>query len=469
MLTRVIEVTKKLGPPCSYVGVFIEETVVTLGPLATIYLFVGLVAGLLGSGFLLWKGYYPLKGTLFIPLNDYQGALTHIVELNQQKAALERRLTDNSEEGAGVSSESKDEPTPLAPNGNVIIDYKGRVRFSWNDPKKDRSDYTIQVQRFGDSQGPVPYPYSKQGGDHTWTVNLFDKMPFGEFVWTIRNQANDSKRGVYRTFAVYPSELTKLQTLHTIVVGTSLIPDQLFFEYDKDGKASGFEPQLVDLLVQHLRPAAGEIRVAFRFLAWNDLLPRLASNELDAVISSMTKTRAREMAEGVKFSNGYFTTHQRFVVKRGMAQCLASKQIGVVGGDPKTTNEIAAELLSKQFRFVDIKRYKTAVDLFKALDSDDIDAALVDDISAQRNYREDDPVEFYGPDLDNILRELGFYKTIGFDKEQFGIVVSRDAGDLATAINQVIDESRKSGALDRLSSSLFRTGLKRTSTKPLCS
>jgi ABC-type amino acid transport substrate-binding protein len=182
----------------------------------------------------------------------------------------------------------------------------------------------------------------------------------------------------------------------------------------------------------------------------------------------MTKTKAREIEEGVTFSDGYFTTHQRFVIRRGLTQCLAGKQIGVVGGMPKTTNQIAAELLRPKYGFKGIRKYTAAPDLFKALDTNEIDAALVDDISAVRNYKADDPVEFFGPALDGILRRLGFYETIGYQSEQFGIAMARDGGELIKIVNEVIRQAASDGTLKRLGTELILGGLTRSSPAPLC-
>jgi hypothetical protein len=92
-------------------------------------------------------------------------------------------------------------------------------------------------------------------------------------------------------------------------------------------------------------------KVVVRHLEWDDLLTQLAEDQVDLVVSSMTKTKQRERQYNVIFSDGYFSTHQRFVVRAGQTGCLKDRVVGVVGGNPPTTNQRAAELLSAKFGY----------------------------------------------------------------------------------------------------------------------
>jgi polar amino acid transport system substrate-binding protein len=468
MLDKLLAILKKCPPPVSWIGELVSVILDTFGRVATVSLMVGVLLGLLASSFLLWKGYYPFAGKLFVRLNDYDTAQKMIAAQEQQIADLKR-----ADEAGSANSEIE----PKTPNGDVIIDYKGRVTFTWTDSKKDRSDYTIVVrQRLGNgNQASLAkeFKYSKKDGYCVWTVTFKDQdMPFGEYFWTVKPTGSDSDTSIYRLFSVYPSTLGKIKSLGTLVVGTSLIPDPLFFHVDENGKPTGYEPQLVDLVKQRLSGNVGDVEVKFRYLSWNDLLPKLHSHEIDMVVSSMTKTKPREKAEDVLFSTGYYTTHQRFVVhvpNQGTTPCLVNERIGVVSGEPRTTNEIAAGMLKNSYGFTDIKGYKSAPELFMALDSGDVDAALVDDISAKENYKENESAEFFGPDLDEALNSLNFYDTtIGYPKEEYAIAVSTVSKDLLDIVDDALAAARGNGTLERLSRALVLGGLKRTSSVPLC-
>jgi ABC-type amino acid transport substrate-binding protein len=186
----------------------------------------------------------------------------------------------------------------------------------------------------------------------------------------------------------------------------------------------------------------------------------------------MTKTKPRETAEDVLFSIGYYTTHQRFVVRvpqQGTTPCLLNERIGVVSGEPRTTNELAAELLKGSYGFTDIKGFKSAPELFAALESGDVNVALVDDISAKENYKDNDPAEFFGPDLDEALTRLNYYDAyIGYPKEDYAIAVSKVSSDLLSIVNGALGDAKGNGTLERLSRALVLGGLKRTSSVPLC-
>jgi ABC-type amino acid transport substrate-binding protein len=467
MIDKFLAFLKKCPPPLSWIGELLSLFLDSFGRAATGSLIGGILLGLLASGFLLWKDYYPFAGKLFVRLSDYNTAQKRIEAQDQQITDLTNRINE-----AGSESEIE----PKTPNGDFVIDSKGRVTFTWTDSKKDRSDYTIVVrQRLGnDAQAPLvkEFNYSKRDGSCVWTVTFSDQnMPFGEYIWTVKPTGSDSNSSIYRLFSVYPSTLEKIKSLHTLVVGTSLNPDPLFFNV-KDGKATGYEPQLVDVVRQHLRGNLGDVEVKFRYLSWDDLLPKLQSHEVDMVVSSMTKTKPREMAEDILFSVGYYTTHQRFVVPvppQGTTPCLVNSRIGVVSGHPRTTNELAAESLKGLYGFTDIKGFKSAPELFAALESGAVNVALVDDISAKENYTDTDRAEFFGPDLDDVLAKLNFYDAnIGYPKEEYGIAVSSVSSDLLSIVNSALAVAKGNGILEHLSRTLVKGGLTRTSSVPLC-
>jgi ABC-type amino acid transport substrate-binding protein len=206
-----------------------------------------------------------------------------------------------------------------------------------------------------------------------------------------------------------------------------------FERLDPQGHLEGLDVDLMSWLAGRISTQLAidpPIRVEWRALPWEELLPRLAEHEVDVVISSMTKTTERETRfKGVRFTDGYYTTHQILVgrLDSGIGDVRDLGAERSVGAMRDTTNQRAAHALARRFGFKVRDTYTTFDDLYSALDSHAIDAALVDDVFvhdklANRRFRR------IGAELDSELRDTRFYRdTIGHPTETYAIAVS-DAG-----------------------------------------
>jgi ABC-type amino acid transport substrate-binding protein len=357
------------------------------------------------------------------------------------------------------------------------------VPFEWaSEPGIDSSaQFMINIKRAADTgSGPKSewniHARATNSGNR-WEVMFTEKaIPFGEYFWTIRRpeygEATAQPRGgdTYRHFSIYPSVLEKIKATKQLVIGTSVTVDEMFLSANFEG----FENDLVNKLLSNginlpARPAIKWVR-----MHWDDLLPKLQDGEIDLVMSSMTKTADREKNYRIRFTDGYWTTHQRFVIREtgGAFGCLRNKMIGVLEGLPETTNQIALDLFSIYgIEKGNIRVYPDIDAVFGALGKD-VDVVLVDDIAARRHYSDSDNVEFYGPELDSYLAALHYYdKGIGYKSEQYAIAVASDQADILSAINGGLLKLTGAGELASLQLGAFQRinkGLTKVSKEKLC-
>jgi ABC-type amino acid transport substrate-binding protein len=146
---------------------------------------------------------------------------------------------------------------------------------------------------------------------------------------------------------------------------------------------------------------------------------------------------------------------------------LKDKLVGVVGGNPPTTNQRAAELLSAKFGYQPtLKLVPNTNELFMQIIRGGIDAGLVDDMTAK-----DVPgLEFLGGNLDQVLTGFGFYgpEIIGYPDEAFAIAVPGGETDLLNKINDMLATMKKDGTLQTMQDKVRPNLLTKVGTQPLC-
>ena len=216
------------------------------------------------------------------------------------------------------------------------------------------------------------------------------------------------------------------------------------FERKDNGKTVGLDVDLANMIgssvERRLSMKAGDLKVTLREMPWASLLVSLQDHTVDLVISSMTRTLKREQQNaGIKFSSGYYTTHEILIAPVGnklkFPQDLIGKSVGTLAD---TTNQAAAKKLSAKLHFHVIDSYETWDSLYSAMDQDKIGFALVDDVFARETIKGGRYQQF-GPPLDKLLSETDFYESeIGFTSEEYGVAVN-DALPEAVGVTRLVD------------------------------
>ena len=200
------------------------------------------------------------------------------------------------------------------------------------------------------------------------------------------------------------------------------------FEFEEDGETTGFDYDLVAAMGGLLG-----VDVTFRTTAFDGIIGALVAGDCDMIASAMTITEER--AEQVSFTEPYFDADQSLLVLTENAETyasledLAGKTIGVQSGT--TGADYANENLPEG---ATVKEYQTGDEMFPALISGDIDAAL-----------QDLPVNAYrattAPDQFVVTETF----TTG---EQYGFAVAPDSTALLDVLDAALAEIRDDGTYD---------------------
>jgi arginine/ornithine transport system substrate-binding protein len=165
-----------------------------------------------------------------------------------------------------------------------------------------------------------------------------------------------------------------------------------FSQIDPSGKLSGFDIDITNALCVEMKVECVLVQQAF-----DGMIPALQTRKIDAVIASMSITDERKKA--VDFSDKYYQTPARFVIKTGAKLVatpdgLKGKKIGV----QRAT--IHDRYATDFFKASQLVRYTKQDEVFLDMTAGRIDSALVDIIAAQQGFlktAQGKGFEFTGP------------------------------------------------------------------------
>ncbi|MDQ2679207.1 MAG: basic amino acid ABC transporter substrate-binding protein [Actinomycetota bacterium] len=206
------------------------------------------------------------------------------------------------------------------------------------------------------------------------------------------------------------------------------------FEFEEDGTTTGFDYDVVSAMGDELG-----VDVEFVTTTFDSIIPALAAGNCDMIASAMTITDER--AEKVDFTEAYFDADQSLLVlkeneeKFATLEDLAGETFGV---QVETTGKTYAE--ENQPEGSTIKEFSTGDEMFPALISGDITAAL-----------QDLPVNAYraatAPDQ--------FVVTETFPTgEQYGFAVAKDS-ELLGPLDAALAKIREDGTYDAVYTEWF--------------
>lgn len=144
------------------------------------------------------------------------------------------------------------------------------------------------------------------------------------------------------------------------------------FEFEEKGTTTGFDYDVVSAMAKQL-----DVSVEFKTTPFDSIIPALNVPDCDMIASAMTITPEREAQ--ISFTTPYFDADQSLLVltenakKYASLDDLAGKTIGV---QVETTGATYAK--DNKPQGATIKEFQTGDEMFPALISGDIDAALQD-------------------------------------------------------------------------------------------
>ena len=208
------------------------------------------------------------------------------------------------------------------------------------------------------------------------------------------------------------------------------------FSYvDEDGKLTGFEVELSEMLAKELG-----VKAKLQPTKWDGILAALESKRLDAVVNQVTISEERK--KKYDFSEPYTVSGiQALVLTKKKAELgingaadLTGKKVGVGLG---TNYE---QWLKQEVPKADIRTYEDDPSKFQDLRVGRIDAILIDRLAALEYAKKAKDTSLAGD---------------AFSRLESGVTLRKGEPELLEAIDKALDKLRADGSLAKLSEKYF--------------
>jgi polar amino acid transport system substrate-binding protein len=247
--------------------------------------------------------------------------------------------------------------------------------------------------------------------------------------------------GLATTRPAYADTLEEVKKRGVLVVGTeaAYVP----YEFFKDGKIIGYDPDIIDRLVGKLGVKAQLVDTA-----WNGIIPALYAKKFDVIVSAMTITKER--AEKVLFSMPYADASNVILLRAGedrikIADDLSGRIIGVQIGSAAAgiVKTFEGKLTDKgKPGYADVKQYEHYPEAYQDLINKRVDA-VVNSRSTMMVVMRDAPGQFKMiPGVSDITA-------------YFGMAFRKEDASLQSFVNTQLAEMKASGDLAKLQEKWF--------------
>jgi ABC-type amino acid transport substrate-binding protein len=202
------------------------------------------------------------------------------------------------------------------------------------------------------------------------------------------------------------------------------------------GQVDGFDVELARLLAERLAPG---VRAKMVSVGFDGLYDALLAGRCDAVLSALPYDPLR--TEDVVYSVAYFNAGQVLLTRSEVAGIeglddVVGRVVGVEWGFVPQGDSRQRELL----RNLLVRRYDTAEDALRALHAGEVEAAIVDRISALAYTKECEGLEFVGEPIYDV---------------NYIIPVRSESFTLLAKIDEALLEMREDGTMEALQARWF--------------
>lgn len=219
------------------------------------------------------------------------------------------------------------------------------------------------------------------------------------------------------------------------------------FSYKNEkNELTGFDYDIGNVICKQINAKCEWIEYDF-----DALIPALRDGELDMVISSMTITDERKGL--VSFSDKYYVDSARLLVPKDLdvsdnLKEMEGKKVGVLTGS--TADAYGKDILEKQG--IRVVRYKTQLEVYIALLTNEIQGTLVDTIPVEVYFL----TKPYGEDYKFVGQAYDDPKYFG---EGIGIAVKKGNNTLLNELNEAIKATRENGKYQEIQSKYFKSDI----------
>ncbi len=238
----------------------------------------------------------------------------------------------------------------------------------------------------------------------------------------------------------------------TLIIGTeaAYVP----YEFFKDGKIVGYDPDITELM-------ASKLGVEARFIdtAWNGIIPALYASKFDCIISGMTITKER--TEKVLFSMPYADASNMILLRANestikTADDLAGKTVGVqLGSAAANIVKVFEDKLKAAGKpgYTDVKQYEHYPEAYQDLLNKRIDA-VINSRSTMMVVMRDAPGKFK---MISGISDITAY---------FGMAFRKEDAALRDFVNTQLAAMKQDGTLAKLQEKWFGGTMDTPNTVP---
>jgi len=259
--------------------------------------------------------------------------------------------------------------------------------------------------------------------------------------WMAFGAAALALAGAWLMLAGRPDDGTLERVRQTGVLRVGLDASFPPFEaLDSGGQVTGYDADLATALAARLAA-----RAEFVTVGYDGLYEALAANRVDVVVSSLAYDPRR--TRDVAYSPAYFNAGQQLVMPAGLVtattgtlpltELLAGKRISVEWGSP---GDMEARRLQHEAAGLRVQAFASAGEALAALLAGEADAAIFDGVALHQFSRSH-------PGQLSAVRQL--------TDESYVTATRINARSLAQAIDQALDDLRRSGALEAMETKWF--------------
>jgi polar amino acid transport system substrate-binding protein len=238
----------------------------------------------------------------------------------------------------------------------------------------------------------------------------------------------------------------------TLIIGTeaAYVP----YEFVKDGKIIGYDPDIIEIMVKNLGVKADIIDTA-----WAGIIPSLYANKFDCIVSAMTMTKER--AEKVLFSMPYAEATNVILLRADeerikTADDLSGKVMGVqLGSAAAGIIKVFEEKLKAAGKpgFAEVKQYEHYPEAYQDLINKRVDA-VVNSKSTMLVVMHDAPGKFK---MIGGITDITAY---------FGMAFRKEDAALRDFVNTQLAQLKSDGTLAKLQEKWFGAAMETPNTIP---
>ncbi|HUD60389.1 MAG TPA: transporter substrate-binding domain-containing protein [Acetobacteraceae bacterium] len=258
--------------------------------------------------------------------------------------------------------------------------------------------------------------------------------------------------GLVSTRQARADTLDDVKKRGTLVVGMEVayVP----YEFFKDGKIIGYDPDIIDHIVGKLGVKAQLVDTA-----WNGIIPALYAKKFDVVVSAMTITKER--ADKVLFSMPYADASNVILLRANedrikSADDLSGKIVGVqIGSAAAGIIKVFEAKLKAEGKpgYADVKQYEHYPEAYQDLINKRVDA-VVNSKSTMMVVMRDAPGQF---------KMIGGVSDI---TAYFGMAFRKDDTAFQAFVNTQLADMKTSGELAKLQEKWFGGTMETPNTVP---